>query len=102
MEVSLKFAMRKQAEKKQKMQAQQVHDYGGYTDRKKKIIREWNKTNSSPRPAETLTSDPLRPSYMPGHEFLVTPYAHHAMSRREKRKKQDSLPGGNSLTRDER
>ena len=106
----------------------------GYTDRKKKIIREWNKTNSSPRPPETLTSDPLRQSYLPGHELfqhpstltynpygvgvkdeplraeypyaygypeLVNPY-HHAMTRREKRKKQDSLPGGNTLTRDER
>jgi hypothetical protein len=32
----------------------------------------------------------------------VNPYAHHGLSRREKRKKQDSLPGGNSLSRDER
>jgi len=112
----------------------QEYEYGGYTDRKKKIIREWNKTNSSPRPPETLTSDPLRQSYLPGHELfqhpstltynpygvgvkdeplraeypyaygypeLVNPY-HHAMTRREKRKKQDSLPGGNTLTRDER
>jgi len=108
----------------------QDYDYGGYTDRKKKIIREWNKTNSSPRPPETLTSDPLRQSYLPGHELfqhpstltynpygvkdeplrseypfygypeLVNPY--HHMTRREKRKKQDSLPGGNTLTRDER
>ena len=104
----------------------------GYTDRKKKIIREWNKTNSSPRPPETLTSDPLRQSYLPnelfqhsssltynpygvkdeplradypyppyGYPELVNPY-HHAMTRREKRKKQDNLPGGNTLTRDER
>ena len=37
----------------------------GYTDRKKKIIREWAKTNpgSSPsRPPEAI--DPLRPPYM--------------------------------------
>ena len=34
---------------------------GSYGDRKKKIIQEWNKTNKSPRPPETLTSaDPLR------------------------------------------
>jgi len=112
----------------------QDYDYGSYTDRKKKIIREWNKTQSSPRPPETLTSDPLRQSYLPGHELfqhpstltynpygvgvkdeplrseypyaygypeLVNPY-HHGIGRREKRKKQDSLPGGNTLTRDER
>ena len=67
------------------MAANDTFNSRGYTDRKKKIIREWNKTNSSPRcasfamispfwklfytichlrPAETLTSDPLRPSYM--------------------------------------
>ena len=105
----------------------------GYTDRKKKIIREWNKTNPSPRASETLTSDPLRQSasYLSGHELfqhpptltynpygvkdeplrtdypyygypeLVNPYV-HMTHRREKRKKQDSLPGGQTLTRDER
>ena len=104
----------------------------GYEGRKKKIIREWNKTNPSPRPSETLTSDPLRQSaYLSGHELfqhpptltynpygvkdeplrtdypyygypeLVNPYV-HMTTRREKRKKQDSLPGGQTLTRDER
>ncbi|XP_023327161.1 uncharacterized protein LOC111700473 isoform X3 [Eurytemora carolleeae] len=109
----------------------QEYDYRSYTDRKKKIIREWNKNNSSPRPPETLSAagDPLRHPYMGpeflhnsyapygvkdeplrtdyysayaayGAEGLVNPYVH--MGRREKRKKHDSLPGGNSLTRDER
>jgi len=114
----------------------QDFDYsrGSYTDRKKKIIQEWNKTNKSPRPPETLTSaDPLRqpaPSYLSaaghhelfqhpynpyanvkdeplradypyyGYPDLVNPYVH--MGRKEKRKKHDSLPGGQTLTRDER
>ena len=62
----------------------------GYTDRKKKIIREWNKTNSSPRPAETLTSaDPLRPAaYMVrnlgrrGGVTVLTPFYRLAMNYR--------------------
>ena len=108
-------------------------------DRKKRIIQEWNKTNKSPRPPETLTSgDPLRhgvtPGYLSaaaghpadlfqhpynpynvkdeppgglrpeypyyGYSDLVNPYVH--MGRKEKRKKHDSLPGGQTLTRDER
>ena len=111
-----------------------IFSRGSYTDRKKKIIQEWNKTNKSPRPPETLTSaDPLRqpaPSYLSaaghhelfqhpynpyanvkdeplradypyyGYPDLVNPYVH--MGRKEKRKKHDSLPGGQTLTRDER
>jgi len=57
-------------------------------------------------PYAAVKDEPLRTEYSPyaayGYPDLVNPYAHHAMSRREKRKKQDSLPGGNSLTRDER
>ena len=35
-----------------------------------------------------------------GYPDLVNPYVH--MGRKEKRKKHDSLPGGQTLTRDER
>jgi len=50
--------------------------FRSYTDRKKKIIREWNKNNSSPRPPETLSAagEPLRHPYM-GAEFLHNSYA---------------------------
>ena len=50
-----------------------------------------------------VKDEPLRSEYpyAPyGYPELVNPY--HHMTRREKRKKQDSLPGGNTLTRDER
>ena len=44
----------------------------------------------------------LRPADYPyyGYSDLVNPYVH--MGRKEKRKKHDSLPGGQTLTRDER
>ena len=56
----------------------------------------------------TVKDEPLRggeaglqyPGYYHGYPDLVNPYVH--MTRREKRKKADSLPGGNTLTRDER
>ena len=89
----------------------------GSYDRKKKIIQEWNKTNKSPRAAETLTSggpapasylaaphelfpsynpyvkdEPLRADYYPYYSDLVNPYAHMG-ARKEKRKKHDSIPG---------
>ena len=46
-----------------------------YTDRKKKIIREWSKNNSSPRPPEGLApgGDPLRAAHPYMGDFLTHP-----------------------------
>merc|ERR1712012_150112 len=106
-------------------------DYARF-DRKKKIIQDWNKTksprpaetltSSAPAPAPYLASphelsvfpshynpvygvkdEPLRPEYYPSYySDLVNPYAHMGGRKEKKRKHHDSIPGGQSLTRDER